>query len=298
MARRIIDAHNHPNWVGMDTDALVANMDEHGIEKTWLLSWELPVAEYDAEPYYYKCMDPRGGVVPLWMIVDGLKAYPDRFIGGWAPDFRDRYARPKLYQAVKMHRIRVYGELKMRTRYDHPDGIAMYRYCGELGLPVLFHLECPEYTLAAESKAPESWPFWYGGGIEVVEAMCRLCPETQFIGHAPGFWREISGDAAQDPERYSKAPVTPGGRLLDLMRTFPNLNCDLSAGSAMIALNRDLAVTRDFLVEFQDRIVFGRDDFGRSQMDLLEKLDLSEDILEKIYHGNAERLTESAGRDI
>lgn len=297
MARCIIDVHNHPNWGGKDTDALVADMDEKGIEKTWLLSWELPQAEYDAEPYYYKHMDPRGGVVPLWMIVDGLKAYPDRFVGGWAPDFRDRHARAKLYQAVKMHRIRVYGELKMRCRYDEPDGIAMYRYCGELGLPVLFHLECPDYTLIAESKAPESWPFWYGGGFEVVEAMCRLCPDTQFIGHAMGFWREISGDATEDMERYPRTPVTPGGRLIDLMRKYPNLNGDLSA-SAVIALNRDLKVTRDFLIEFQDRIVFGRDDFGRAQVDLLGKLDLSEDILEKIYHGNAERLTENAGKGV
>ena len=297
MPRRIIDAHNHPNWIGMDTDALARNMDEHGIGKTWLLSWEIPVTEYDAEPYYYKAMDPRGIAVPLWMIVEGLKAHPDRFIGGWAPDFRDRYARAKLYQAVQMHGIKVYGELKLRTRYDHPDGIAMFRYCGELGLPVVFHLECPEHTLERESEGAESWPFWYGGDITVVENMCRLCPDTVFLGHAPGFWREISGDAAEDPERYPKTPVTPGGRLIELMRRYPNLHGDLSAGSAMTALNRDLDVTRDFIVEFQDRLLFARDDFGRAQVDLLEKLDLEDDVLEKVFHGNAERLIENAGRE-
>jgi predicted TIM-barrel fold metal-dependent hydrolase len=298
MARRIIDAHNHPNWCGKDVPALVRNMDELGIEKCWLLSWEIPLAEYDAEPYYYKVMDPRGVAVPLDMIVEEVKAFPDRFIRGWAPDFRDRTARPRLYQAVKMYGVKVYGELKLRERYDHPDGIAMYRYCAELGLPVTFHLECPEYTLAALSKSAESWPFWYGGDISVVDNMCRLCPETQFLGHAPGFWREISGDAAEDPERYSKGPVTPGGRLLDLMRKYPNLNGDLSAGSAMTALNRDLDVTRSFFIEFQDRLVFARDDFGRAQLDLLEKLDLDEAIVDKIFHGNAERLIENAGKGV
>jgi predicted TIM-barrel fold metal-dependent hydrolase len=298
MPRRIIDTHNHPNWLGMDVDALVRNMDERGIEKTWLLSWEIPPAEYETEAYYYKTLDPRAVGMPLWMIVDGLKAYPDRFIGGWAPDFRDRHARLKLYQAVKMHGIKVYGELKLRTRYDHPDGIAMYRHCGQLGLPVVLHLECPESVLAKESESPESWPPWYGGDISTLENMCRLCPDTQFLGHAPGFWREISGDAAQDPERYPKGPVTPGGRLLDLMRKYPNLNCDLSAGSAMTALNRDLGVTRQFVVEFQDRIVFARDDFGRAQMDLLEKLALDDAILDKTFSANAERLTERAGKGI
>jgi predicted TIM-barrel fold metal-dependent hydrolase len=297
MARRIIDAHNHANWLGMDVDALVRNMDEHGIEKAWLLSWEIPAAEYDAEPYYYRELDPRAVGMPLWMTVEGLRAHPDRFIGGWAPDFRDRHARARLYQAVKMHHIKVYGELKLRTRYDHPDAIAMFRYCGELGLPVTFHLECAEHVLATESEKPESWPSWYGGDISVVDNMCRLCPGTQFLGHAPGFWREISGDAADDPERYPGGPVTPGGRLLDLMRKYPNLNGDLSAGSAMMALNRDLSVTREFFLEFQDRLVFARDDFDRKQLDLLERLGLAEEVCRKILHANAERLIANAGRD-
>ena len=298
MRPKIIDTHNHPNWLGTDVDGLVRNMDELGIEKTWLLSWEIPRAEYETEPYYFKSLDPRAVGMPLWMIVDALKAYPDRFIGGWAPDFRDRHARLRLYEAVRLHGIKVYGELKLRTRYDDPDGIVMYRYCGQLGLPVVFHLECPEDVPPKESESPENWPFWYGGDISVAENMCRLCPDTQFLGHAPGFWREISGDAAQDPERYPKGPVTPGGRLLNLMRKYPNLNCDLSAGSAMTALNRDLGLTRRFMTEFQDRMVFARDDFGRAQLDLLEKLDLSDEILDKVLHGNSERLIQNAGKGI
>lgn len=298
MARRIIDIHNHPNWLGVDVDALVTNMDEHGIEKTWLLSWEITATEFNMEPYYHKVMDPRGMCAPLWMVVEGLHKYPDRFVGGWAPDPRDRYARAQVYSAVSLHGIKVYGELKCRMRYDNPDAIAMFRYCAELGLPVIFHLECAEHTLEAESASAESWPFWYGGDITVVANMCRLCPDTQFVGHAPGFWREISGDAAQDPERYSKGPVTPGGRLFELLRSYDNLHCDLSAGSAMTALNRDLEVTRELLIEFQDRVLFGRDDFGRVQMDLLEKLELSEEILDKVLLRNAERLIESAGKGI
>jgi len=293
MARRIMDVHSHPNWLGTDVDGLVRNMDEHGIQKAWLLSWEISRTEYDFEPYYHKVMDPRGIAVPLWMIVEGLKRHPDRFIGGWAPDPRDRYARAELLSAIDMYAIQVYGELKCRTRYDHPDAIAMFRFCGEKGLPVLFHLEGPEHTIEVESQGVDSWPVWYGGDISVVENMCRLCPRTNFIGHAPGFWREISGDAAEDPKRYPDGPVTPGGRLFELLRKYPNLYCDLSAGSAMTALNRDLSVTREFVVEFQDRILFGRDGFGRDQLDLLEKLDLDEATLDKILWANAEKLLEA-----
>ena len=65
MSCRVIDVHNHPNWYGKDVDALVANMDEHGIEKTWLLSWELPRAEYEVVPVFEEVMDPRGLAAPL-----------------------------------------------------------------------------------------------------------------------------------------------------------------------------------------------------------------------------------------
>jgi predicted TIM-barrel fold metal-dependent hydrolase len=226
--------------------------------------------------------------MPLSGVVEALRAYPDRFIGGWAPDFRDRHARVKLTQAVKMLGIRVYGELKLRTRYDHPDAIAMFRHCATLGLPVLFHLECPEHTLAEESAGPANWPFWYGGDIGVVDTICRLCPDTAFIGHAPGFWRELSGDAAEDPERYPTGPITPGGRLFDLMRRHPNLHCDLSAGSALTALGRDREVTRAFILEFQDRIMHGRDYFDGRQIELLDGLDLGDDVLDKVLWRNAE----------
>ncbi len=39
---RIIDAHNHPDWHGYNLEKFLANMAQHGIEKTWLFSWECP----------------------------------------------------------------------------------------------------------------------------------------------------------------------------------------------------------------------------------------------------------------
>ena len=45
----IIDAHNHPDWHGHNLDRFLQNMDEHGIDRTWLLSWESPVDEYSPQ---------------------------------------------------------------------------------------------------------------------------------------------------------------------------------------------------------------------------------------------------------
>ena len=296
MSRRIIDVHNHPNWHGTDIDALVRNMDSHGIEKTWLLSWELPERELDLAPIYHSVMDPRGVAAPLWMVVEGLRRHPGRFIGGWAPDPRDRHVRSKLKAAVDIHGIKVYGELKVRMRYDSPDAIAVFRYCGELGLPVLFHLQFKQVDLDRQCKNVENVAEWYGGDIQVVDAMCSNCPKTIFIGHATAFWRAISGGAEADKNTYPKGRVKPGGALLKLLRKHKNLYCDLSAGSGLNALRRDMEHARKFVLRFQDRLVFGRDYFDSRLTDALEELDLGEKVMDKILHRNAEELLRREGR--
>jgi hypothetical protein len=293
MKHRIIDIHSHPSWYGFTVDRLVANMDEHGIARTWLLSGETTEAEFNVVPHYYEVTDPRGISQPLWMVVEGLQRFPDRFIGGWAPDPRDRYARPRLKAAVSHHGIKVCGELKFRMRYDSPDAIALYRYCAELGLPVLFHLEAPEYRLRQQCKGPHEWPEWYGGDIAAVANMCHLCPDTVFIGHGPGFWREMSAGARRNSEVYPAGPVRPGGRLIRIMRKYRNLHADLSGASGRNALTRDPGHAKTFLAEFQDRLMFGRDGFDGSLLEALQKLNPGGDIMAKLLHGNAEKILPS-----
>ena len=74
------------------------------------------------------------------------------------------------------------------------------------------------------------------------------------------------------------------------MREYPNLFCDISAGSGNRALSRDRDFTKAFLLEFQDRILYARDYFDNVHQELLNSLGLPEEVLAKIYAGNAERL--------
>jgi len=46
--------------------------------------------------------------------------------------------------------------------------------------------------------------------IGSIERMLPQCPDTVFIGHAPGFWREISGDADEHAELYPKDRILYG----------------------------------------------------------------------------------------
>lgn len=290
MEHRIIDIHNHPNWIGLSVDNLVKNMDEYGIERTWLLAWEATKEELDVVPRYYRSLDPRSVGLPLWMVVEGLQRHPDRFIGGWAPDPRHSNARAQLKAAVDLHGIRIYGEQKTRMRYDDQDAIAMYHYCGELGLPVLFHLEAPAYRVKQQLADIFTWPEWYGGGIDVVESMCRQCPNTTFIGHSPGFWREISSGDDDQAVVYPEGPVKSPGGVTRLMRQYPNLYADLSGFSGINALKRDVPHALQFLEEFQDRVMFGRDTNNNDLYEFLISLDLKPEILSKIFSGNALKL--------
>ena len=270
---RVIDAHNHPRWIGYDGARIIEDMDAAGIERAWLLSWEIPERELDT--HYYATLSPTGVGIPFRDVIDVAERYPGRFIPGTTTDPRD----PRALQRLKADFD--------NYRYDDPDAIRLFQYCGELGLPVVFHLD----VTFPRNGVPSDWQWWYGGGIENMEAPLRLCPHTRFLGHAPGFWREISADADQEPQAYPTGkPIVGRGRILEYLDKFPNLNCDLSGGSGHTALSRDLNFTRKFLIDYQDRVFFGRDEFNNKLYDLLVSLNLPDAVLAKILAGNALRL--------
>ena len=285
----IIDIHNHPYWYGYDEKNFIANMDEYGIDKTCLLSWETPVEEYDPQ-YNDKVPEPgtTDGPVSFRLCVKMCRAQPDRFILGFGPDPRRADAISRLLWAKETFGIKLCGEIKLRMAYDNPDAIRLYRVCGKEKLPVLLHLEDPWETNFYYRK-----DYWYGGSIGALERAIRLCPDTAFIGHAPGFWAYISGDEETKDgiiSPYAKTPVIPNGRLIRMLDEYPNLFCDISAGSGRLALERDPVFAREFLEKYSDRILFGRDCFDNGHRELLDNLGLTKTTLEKLYYKNASKL--------
>ena len=280
----LIDAHNHPNWWGHNGAKILKNMDENGIDKTWLLSWECPQEDYSPSTNAHL---PLGHVaIPFEDVLSVGREAPDRFVLGYIPHPKRPDAIDRLRAAVDIHGVRVAGELKVRLQFDDPDSIRLYQACGEMGLPVTIHLQYPD---AGKRGYPRpNW--WYGGSIEALERAIAACPDTVFIGHAQGFWASISGDGKAETEAYPKGPVAPGGKMVEMMRKYDTLYADLSAGSAMGAISRDREFGRGFLIEFQDRLLFARDQFHMELMDYLKSLDLPQEAFEKIAYKNAERL--------
>jgi predicted TIM-barrel fold metal-dependent hydrolase len=286
----IIDAHQHTNWLGHTTAGLIENMDARGISGSWLLTWECPMEERD--PIYYRVSDPRRNNLPLEDVIAACQHYPDRFVAGYAPDPRLPGAMERLEAAVELFHVRVYGEWKYRTLLETPECIAMFRLCGRLKLPVIIHLDVPFLPPNDLSKV---FQWWFGGTIENLERTLQFCPDTIFLGHGPGFWRYLSGDGDENPVVYPKDEFISGGKIAPLMRRYPNLYCDLSAGSARFALGRNQAYTLEFIDEFQDRLLFGRDQFDNLMHEFLVNLNLPARISEKIFYQNAMRLVPPEG---
>jgi len=283
----IIDIHNHPDWHGYDFDKFIANMDEFNIDVTWLLTWESPRSEYAFGKFVWVPPENEWGPIPFERCLAYKQKAPDRIVLAYAPDPRRPDAIDQMEAAMEIYGVKVYAELKLRMMYDDLDALRMFRFCGEKKVPILVHID---YEFDTGSKYPRP-NYWYGGGIEAFERAVQKCPETVFIGHAPGFWAHISGD--YDPTTggiYPDGPVTPGGKVQSMVREYPNLYCDISAGSGVRALSRDLNLTKEFIDEFQDRIMYGRDYFDNKQQELLNSLDLSDEILKKVYCENALKL--------
>lgn len=290
---KIVDSHQHVNWHRRDLAQLIADLDGHGIAYAWLLTWLIGAAEewtdYHAvlNPALHRQDDTHPGVT-LPEILAAKAAFPSRFVVGYCPNPVWRNAPALLEAAHAMHGARVCGEWKFRMLIDDPRSLEIFRMAGRLKMPVVLHLDVP--YLAGPGGGPVFQAKWYGGTVENLARALEACPETTFIGHAPGFWREISGDAGSDPALYPKGPLVPGGRLSEMFQRYPNLMADLSAGSGLSALKRDPAQALDWMQRFADRLLFARDIYGAALHEFLQTLPLPLAVRENIYWRNAERL--------
>ena len=170
---------------------------------------------------------------------------------------------------------------------------ALFKAAEEVGFSVTFHMA----PFTGNNYGLVDLP-----GLPGLETCLQRFPNLKFFGHSQAFWCEIGKYKGQHVRfGYPAGPVTEG-RIPQLMRKYPNLYGDLSAGSGANALMRDRAYAAKFLTEFQDRLLFGMDICSPEQerkkpnrlsgflRDMLEKGDVSEEVFVKVARGNAERI--------
>ncbi|HET7770510.1 MAG TPA: amidohydrolase family protein, partial [Chloroflexota bacterium] len=233
---------------------------------------------------------------PSEIALEAARRHPDRLVAFVHVD----PTKPEALDTVKRGRdagARGFGEHKVRHPVDAPESLAIYELCGELGLPVLLHLEYGNYN----------WNF------EDFPAVLRAFPKTIFVAHAQAWWANLSAEIPKDPAApgglvaYPKGPVQPGGLSDRWLGEFPNLYCDLSAGSGLNGLTRDPDFTRGFLTRHAGKLLWatdcpcrdGRGDWGErgqqscyaeKSLPVLRDLAPSEAAFRQITHGNAARL--------
>ncbi len=285
----LIDIHGHIGRVSpdrrefIDAANLIAKMDAWGIDKTCILALsEHPEGAYlecDTEDVITACARYPDRLIPFCLIDPRYGNHPDT-------DFSPLLAE------YKARGCKGLGELLPKLDFDDPRCLNLYRQAGAAGLPVLFDM----------MDGPYSYGLCDDYGLPKLEHALKTCPDTVFIGHGPTFWAEISADVPPDRRAgYPPGPVKSGGAVPRLLRQYPNLWADISAGSGHNALVRDPAFGLAFLDEFQDKLMFGTDSCVRSDVNgiwrtvaLLRQIETDQSLasgaLEKLKWRNCARL--------
>jgi len=268
----------------MSAEDQIAVMDRLGVDKAVILP--LNSAECPAEPQsigevLYICEQYPGRFIPFCHVDARLPRHPDQITVG---DFAFLLGQ---YKDLGCKGI---GELTTRIPWDAHPMWCMLEAAAKLGLPITFH------TITEDVN---SYGIIDDIGLHGLEKALKTFPDLVLFGHSPGFWSEISGDVTPDTKNgYPTSSIAPGGVLKRLLRDYPGLHGDLSAGSGLNALTRDPEHAYAFMDEFQDRLLLGLD-FCSVQNDMQHVAwltaarddgHIADEVYQKITWKNANRL--------
>ncbi len=310
-----IDVHSHQFEMGkQDLSELVGHMDRMNMAIMVNLS--------------------GGSRDRLKSAIDNLnKHYPNRFavfanvdfdgVGqpGWAEaavkqleaDVRYGAKGLKVYKSLGLRNVDAEGR---RIAVDDERLAPVWDKCAELGIPVLIHSADPKSFWDPMDAENERWlelktrprrkrsdtdPAPWQQIIDEQHRMFRRHPNTKFINAHMGWYANNLG------------------RLSELLDDIPNMYVGI--GAIIAELGRQPRHARSFFLKYQDRILFGKDSWQPNEFPtyfrVLETddeyfpyykkyhafwamygLDLPDDVLKKVYFGNAISLIPGLDRQL
>jgi len=317
-----IDAHNHIGWWGGKTPEEIARtvqeMDACNVKACMDLdgNWDRPLSESirllkEAYPGRFYVLT----VLP-W---ERIMAEGGNVGAKLAAVLEEAVKRGA--DGLKIHKtlgLRIRDKNGKLVMPDDPRISAVFDKCAELKVPCLIHVSDPIAFFRPLDRYNERWeelqahPDWhfYGGDYPTYEELME-CQERLLERHPDTIFQ--SAHVASSSENL--------GYVSTLLDRYPNLYVDISARLA--ELGRQPYTARKFFLRYADRILYGTDAkpsaaTHRLYMRFLETYDeyfpystseipgqgrwriygigLPDDVLERVYYKNAEKLYGPAPR--
>ena len=233
----IIDIHTHIGDLRapgeedrqiVTVENLIQRLDDEGIDKAVVMPMGV-TPESSKAPFFFDSLSSVAGQLkaaasrPDRLIMFGNLDPRLSYLGNLQPHQVENPPKtdfsPFLKRFKEMGCVGI-GEVTANLPLDDPRVINMFRQCGEWEMPVLIHLTGISngvYGLFDEVGLPR------------FEKLIKEVPDTVVIGHAPGFWSEISGNIAPgDKFIYPEGNIEKEGSVQRLLKTYPNLYADIS----------------------------------------------------------------------
>jgi uncharacterized protein len=211
----------------------------------------------------------------------------------------------KIYKSLGMS---VKDKNGNRIQIDDPRIDPIWAKCGELGIPVLIHSADPKSFWSPMDSTNERW-------LELKTHAGRMRSDTD-----PAPWEQIIREQHNVFKRHPKTKFINAHmgwypndlkKLSTLLDAMPNMYVEI--GAVIAELGRQPRTAREFMIKYQDRVLFGKDSWQPDEyatyFRVLETadeyfpyhkryhafwkmygLELPDEVLKKIYYKNALKL--------
>jgi predicted TIM-barrel fold metal-dependent hydrolase len=235
----------------------------------------------------------------------GKEGWVENAVNQFEQDVKNGARGLKVYKSLGMYNKDTNGN---RIAIDDVRLDPIWDKCGELGVPVLIHSADPKSFWDEFNKDNERW-------LEL-----KTHPRRKRDATNPAPWDQIM---AEQHHMFKKHPKTTFinahmgwyannlGKLGQLLDEIPNMNVGI--GAIIAELGRQPRFAKAFFEKYQDRILFGKDSWKPEEFPtyfrvlesddeyfpyhkkyhafwLMYGLDLSDEVLKKVYYKNALRI--------
>ena len=318
-----VDVHSH-QWrmPTMDLNELVSEMDEINMKFIINLSGSGFGPQTAKDIYFDESIknisENQPDRIGLFVNVDFNSIDVENHIESQVKIIRNAVAKGaiglKVYKSLGLTNKDSKGN---RVRVDDERLGPIWEVCGELNIPVLIHSADPFQFWLPKDNQNERW-------FELKEKPGRFYGDNSFI---PPF-EEIIKEQHTIFERHSNTTFINAhlgwmsndlnklGRHLD---KYPNVMTEF--GAVIAELGRQPKTARQFFIDYQDRIMFGKDSYNKEEFytyfrilesddeyfDYFRKrhafwkmygLNLPDEVLKKVYYKNALRIFPSIPKDL